>query len=71
MKPGETMRDFLRDNSDDRIKYWCVSAGMIGHCGHEHPTPEDAKSCLEPMEKKYRETRWPKKKPKTATAPVL
>lgn len=39
--------------------YWCVSAGMIGYCGHKHRKQEAAEKCLEPMTLAYREKRWP------------
>ena len=46
----------------ERRQYWCVKAGMIGYCGHEHLTEESAAECLIPMTDKYRAARWPKKK---------
>ena len=30
-------------------RYSKVTAGMIGDCGHEHPTEKDAEQCLAPM----------------------
>jgi hypothetical protein len=50
-------------NIIEKRRYSKVTAGMIGDCGHEHPTPEDAEQqCLAAMMAKYREARWPKKK---------